>query len=157
MKIHKSPKKTRPILSLKGSMIHGLGLWDNDKLQQYATRQKAYFKSSFDLKTELVTMDVPPGAQLFIADALSMYTSINTDRALQFVSQHILENVSQFSNVPAEALIEALEIIMTLNVFTFGNTTWIQDRGTAMGSPPPAPPWGELVLRTQGIRPPSQV
>jgi hypothetical protein len=156
MKIHKSPMKTRPILSLKGSLLHGLGLWANDKLQQYATRQKAYFKSSFDLKTELVTMDIQPGARLFIADAVSMYTNINTDRALQFVSQHIREHVSDFANVPAEALIEALEIIMTLNVFTFGDTTWIQDRGTAMGSPPP-PPLGEPVLRTQGIRPPSQV
>jgi hypothetical protein len=139
MKIHKSPMKTRPILSLKGSLLHGLGLWANDKLQQYATRQKAYFKSSFDLKTELVTMDIQPGARLFIADAVSMYTNINTDRALQFVSQHIREHVSDFANVPAEALIEALEIIMTLNVFTFGDTTWIQDRGTAMGSPPPPP------------------
>jgi hypothetical protein len=123
MKIHKSPTETRPILSLKGSMLHGLGLWANDKLQKYATRQKAYFKSSFDLKTELVTMDVPPGARLFIADAVSMYTNINKDHALQFVSQHIREHVSQFANVPAEALIEALEIIMTLNVFTFGDTT----------------------------------
>jgi hypothetical protein len=134
--------KTRPIISLKGSLIHGLGLWSNDKLQQYDTRQKSYFKSSFDIKTELVTMDVPPGARLFIADAVSMYTNINTDRALQFIYQHIRENVSQFANVPAEALIEALEIIMTLHFFTFVDTTWIQDRGTAMGSPPP--PWANL-------------
>jgi hypothetical protein len=68
-----------------------------------------------------------------------MYTNINTDRALQFISQHIRENVSQFANVPAEALIETLEIIMTLNVFTFGDTVWIQDRGTAM-----PPPWANL-------------
>jgi hypothetical protein len=134
MKIHKSPMMTHPIISLKGSLLHVLGLWANDKLQQYATRQKAYFKSSFDLKTELVTMDVPLGARLFIADDVSMYTNINTDRDLQFISQHIRENFSQFANVPTEALIEALEIIMTLNVFTFGDTTWIQDRGTAMGS-----------------------
>jgi hypothetical protein len=85
--------KTRPILSLKGSLLHGIGIWANDKLQQYPTRQKAYFTSSFDLKTDLVAMDVPPGAQLFIADAMSMYTNINTDRALHFVSQHIQENV----------------------------------------------------------------
>jgi hypothetical protein len=68
-----------------------------------------------------------------------MYTNINTDRALQFVSQHIRENFSYFSNVTAEALIEALEIIMTLNVFTFGDTKWIQDRGTSM-----PPPWANL-------------
>jgi hypothetical protein len=115
MKIHKSPMKTRPIVSLKGSLLHGLGLWANKKLQQYTTTQNAYFKSRFDLKTELVTMDVPPGARLFISYAVSMYTNINTDRALQLISQHIRENVSQLANVPAEALIEALEIIMTLN------------------------------------------
>jgi hypothetical protein len=82
----------------------------------------------------------PPGARLFIADAVSMYTYINTDRALQLISQHIRDNVSQFVNVPAEALMEALEIIVTLNVFTFRYTTWIQDRGTVMGSPP----WDKL-------------
>jgi hypothetical protein len=70
-----------------------------------------------------------------------MYTNINTDLALQFVSQHIREHVSDFANVPAEALIEALEIIMTLNVFTFGDTAWIQDRGKRW-APPPAPPPG---------------
>jgi hypothetical protein len=82
-------------------------------------------------------MDVPPGAILLIAYAVSMYTNINTDGALQFISQHIRENVSQFANVPADALSESLEIIMTLNVFTFGDMTWIQERGTAMGSPHP--------------------
>jgi hypothetical protein len=86
-------------------------------------------------------MVVTQGARLFITDAVLMYTNINRDRALQFISQHIREHVSQFANVPAEALIEALEIIMTLNVFTFGDTTCIQDQGTAMGSPP-APPLG---------------
>jgi hypothetical protein len=54
---------TRPILSFNDSLLHGLGLWANNKLQKYATRQKAYFKSSFDLKTELVTMDAPPREQ----------------------------------------------------------------------------------------------
>jgi hypothetical protein len=125
MKIQTSPIKTRLTLSLKGSLLHGLCRWDNDKLQQYATRQKTYFKSSFDIKTELVTMDVPPGARLFIADAVSMYTNINKVRALQFISQNIQDNFSQFANIPAEALIETLEIIMTFNVFTSGDTTWI--------------------------------
>jgi hypothetical protein len=72
-------------------------------------------------------MDVQPGARLFIADAVAMYTNINTDRALQFVSQHILDNVSQFANVPGEAFIDALDIIMALNVLTFRDTAWIQD------------------------------
>jgi hypothetical protein len=119
---------TRPILSLKGSLTHGLGLWANDKLQKYATRQNAYFKSSFDLRTGLVAMDTPPGSRLFIVDAVSIYKQINTDRALQFILQHIKENVPMYADVPSEAFIEALEIITTLNVFTFGDTTWFQYR-----------------------------
>ena len=35
---------------------------------------------------------------------------------------------------------DALRLLMTNNVFQFGDTYWLQKMGTAMGAPP-APPW----------------
>jgi hypothetical protein len=49
----------------------------DDKLQKVAQQQKSYFKSSFNLKIELVALqELPPNAGLFSADAIVMYTNI---------------------------------------------------------------------------------
>jgi hypothetical protein len=38
-------------------------------------------------------------------------------------------------NFPVEFFLTKLEIIMTNNIFTFGDTYWVQLQGTAMGTP----------------------
>ena len=38
---------------------------------------------------------------------------------------------------------DALQLLMTNNVFQFGDTYWLQKVGTAMGAPP-APPWATI-------------
>jgi hypothetical protein len=65
-----------------------------------------------------------------------MYSNIPTSRAIQFITEHLRRTAHQFNNVPVEALCEALRIIMTSNVFTFGDTFWKQFKGTAMGKGP---------------------
>ena len=66
-----------------------------------------------------------------------MYTNIPTDRALLLIGTHLRNNDY---GIPVEALMDALNITMKYNVFTFGDTTWLQIQGTAMGTPP-APLW----------------
>ena len=141
MKVHKTPLKTRPIVSCSGSLLHALGVWVDDKLQIAARRQRSYFKSSLDLKKELTALNVPPNAYLFTADAVSMYTNIPTDRALLFIGKYLRR--THFPGIPTEALMDALRLVMKNNIFTFGDTTWRQLTGTAMGTPP-APPWATL-------------
>jgi hypothetical protein len=143
LKVHKTPLKTRPIVSTSGSLLYGLGVWIDDKLQQIATVQKSYFKSSFDLKTELVARQLPPNARFFSADAVAMYTNIPTARALSEIAHYIRANTRRFAEVPDDALITALSLLMTNSVFTFGDTTWKQNSGTSMGTPP-APPYANL-------------
>ena len=140
-KVHKSPLKSRPIVSCSGSLLYALGVWVDDKLQHAAQAQRSYFKSTFDLKKELDDLVLPAGARLFIADAVSMYTSIPTDRALNFIGAYLRRTT--FPGIPTEALMEALRFVMKNNVFTFGDTIWRQLTGTAMGTPP-APPWATL-------------
>jgi len=143
VKVHKTPLKTRPIVSCSGSLLYGLGVWLDDKLQKVAQQQKSYFKSSFDLKTDLVALQLPPDARLFSADAIAMYTNIPTARALREIAQYLRTQGHQYCSVSTNAIIDALRLIMTNNIFTFGDTCWKQISGTAMGTPP-APPYATL-------------
>jgi hypothetical protein len=142
MKVHKPPPlRTRPIVSCSGCLTQAIGVWVDDKLQIAAKAQRSYFKSSFDLKKDLSALAIPPNSSLFIADAVSMYTNIPTDRALLFIGTYLRQK--RFPGIPVQALMEALSLVMKNNIFTFGNTTWKQLTGTAMGTPP-APPWATL-------------
>ena len=62
MKVHKNPLRTRPIVSCSGSLLHALGVWIDIKFQIVAAKQKTYFKSSFDLKQELLQLHLPSGS-----------------------------------------------------------------------------------------------
>jgi hypothetical protein len=143
MKVHKIPMlpmSTRAIMSASGTLLFALGVWKDSKLQPFAIRHRAYFKSSQVLKTQLNDVFVPPKAFLFTANAVSMYTNIPTDQALTLICNHIRATAHLIPDVPVESLCSALRIVMRCNIFSFGDTFWRQILGTAMGFPP-APPW----------------
>jgi hypothetical protein len=127
-------------MSASGSLLFSLGVWVNSKLQPFAHRQQAYFKNSQTLKRQLDATVVPENSYLFTADAVSMYTNIPTDHALQLICDHIRTTAHLVPGTPVEALCSALRIVVRCNIFTFGDTLWRQISGTAMGCPP-APPW----------------
>jgi hypothetical protein len=148
MKIHKTPLKTRPIVSYSGSYFYGLGVWVDFYLKQVAVTLQSYLKSSFDLRAQLAALNLPPGRhRLFTADATSMYTNIDTPAALAAIRHYIESNPLLFPSIPLHALLDALELIMTRNVFQFGDTFWHQLTGTAMGAPP-APSYATLSFGT---------
>jgi hypothetical protein len=68
-------------------------------------------------------------------DAISMYTKIDTDHALEKIA-FFLRNHALAKGLPTEAIIDGLELIMRWNIFMFGDTYWRQLTGTAMGTPP---------------------
>ena len=154
MKVHKTPLKTRPIVSCSGSLLFALGIWIDDKLQPVARQQKSYFKSSYILKQELLAMNLPPNATLFTSNAVSMYTSIPTAQALREIAGYLRRNHRLFPDVPINALIDALTLVMKINIVQFGDTHWLQLSGAAMGTPP-APPYATLFyafLKTPSLK-----
>ena len=141
LKVHKKkpgePVKSRPIVSWPGSLLHPLGIFVDDKLKVVAQQQPSYLKSSYELKQKLSQLDIPPfNVSLFIANAVAMYSNIPQGRALAKISEHLRTNAAAYSNIPIEATLEALRLIMTHNIFTFGDMTFLQKKGTAMGAPP---------------------
>ncbi len=142
-KVHKSPWTVRPIVSVSGSVTHGLGRWLDQQLKPLVRKLPSYIESSFDLKTRLSRLNVDfSNISLFSCDAVSMYTNIDTDHALEVIA-YFLQTSPLCAGVPHVAIIAGLEILMRNNIFRFGDTFWHQCQGTAMGTPP-APPYATL-------------
>ena len=136
--------KSRPIFSCPGSLLHGLGFWVDRKLQEVAQRTVSYFKNTLELKKELLDLNLPRNAQLFTADAVSMYTNIPTHTALNLIGKYLNQYQRKHNNeYPHDAVRAGLRLIMTINIFTFGDLTLKQLNGTAMGTPP-APPYATV-------------
>jgi len=65
-----------------------------------------------------------------------MYTNINTTTGIQSIKKFIQNNQDVIpEEFPSDLLLQILQIVMENNIFTFGNTTWLQLSGTAMGTP----------------------
>jgi hypothetical protein len=89
---------------------------------------------------------LPPNKMIFFftCDASSMYTNINTHHALETISTWLATlPIPAFEKIDTPALLAALRIVMTHNVFRFGDTFWVQLSGTAIGTPP-APMYATL-------------
>ena len=137
MKVHKEPWATRPIVSCSGSLLYYLAVWVDRKLKEAAVAQQSYIASSREFKDILLSSSpFPPTALLFTADAESYYTNINTHQALREIGDYLRANERKFSGTPVKALMAGLRLVMTHNVFVFGDTHWLQLSGTAMGTPP---------------------
>ena len=147
MKVHKTPLKTRPIVSYTGSLLYGLGKWVDHHLQSVSRTFRSFIKSSFDLKHELDQLTIPAGCRLLTADATAMYTNINSSAAIGCIHRYMLDNSNLFPLVPIDAVVSALHLIMDNNIFQFGDTFWKQLTGTAMGAPP-APPYATAAFGT---------
>jgi hypothetical protein len=145
-KIHKSPWTTRPVTSVAGSLLHGLGQWVDKELQKIIKQLPYVTTSSASLINTLSSHSpLPLNAQLFTADARSMYTNINTNHAMQVIKEFLNEPtfLQNFPNIDRNALLTALQILMRHSLFKFNNKFYLQMTGCAMGTPP-APPYATL-------------
>jgi hypothetical protein len=136
-KVHKKPWKTRPIVSVSGSLLDGLGRWVDKILQPYFQATTTAIRSSTTLKDMLMALDpLPHNARFFTTDAVSMYTNIDTAHAIPVIERFVRDNHQYATLHERNAAIEGLNLIMKNNVFQFGDTYWHQLNGTAMGVSP---------------------
>ena len=142
IKIHKMKGiddwKTRPFTSTCVSLLAYESKWLDTKLQPLTCHLPTYIKDWQSLKKSVQNLGVlPPGSKLFTADAISMYTNINTDHGLDIMSKWLtkLEKESKLEDgFPINLMLDLLELVMRNNFFQFGDTFWLQLTGTAMGT-----------------------
>ena len=135
-KVHKTPYKTRPIVSDVGSAMSYLSKFVDTYLQKVVNLCPGYLKDSQSLIEMLNNLGkLPPTAVIIIADAVSMYTNIDTDHALETLKQWLhLHRYALPSGFPTTLILKALNLVMRNNVFQFDDTYWLQLTGTAMGT-----------------------
>ena len=139
IKVHKNPYKFRPIVSTCGTAISCLSSWLDYKLQKLRRFIGTYIRDSDDFREQLKQFG-PLSCNAFhlTADANSMYTNIDTEHALQ-VLRWFLEELDAEGNLPPDydidMLLDAARIVMTWNIFEFGDCCFRQLIGTAMGTP----------------------
>ena len=136
-KVHKKPTwKTRPIVSCVNSRLGDLAKWVDVQLQKVIHLCPAHLKDSRSYLQQLQELNtLPDTAIVFAADAVSMYTNINTDHALQTLRNwHTLHQAALPKDYPTQMVLEATQLVMNHNVFQFDDTYWLQLTGTAMGS-----------------------
>ena len=129
--------KSRPIVNTLGSLSYAHACLLDNFLQPIAQSRPSYLKNSYELKQQLQQLQLPPTrVRLFTADAQSMYTNIPINRAIKKLSRYMDRNRERFPEIPMDAAIDLLQIILKNNFFTFGDLTFKQKKGIAMGIPP---------------------
>ncbi|EJK44842.1 hypothetical protein THAOC_36589 [Thalassiosira oceanica] len=87
LKVHKIPNpKMRPIVCCAGTRMNHISKWLDFQLQRLKPFVPTYIKDSHDLLAKLRNIGgLPPNARLFTADAVSMYTNIDTEHAIRVI------------------------------------------------------------------------
>ena len=138
-KIHKQPWSLRPVVSQCGCFLEGLSKWLDYELQKVKHLCPAYLRDTWDLKHRLEALDkkglIDHNTRLFTADAKAMYPSIDTDHGLKVMEDWLHFHVKELpKNFPSSLILKGLEMVMRNNIFTFGDTFWLQLKGTAIGT-----------------------
>eukprot|EP00957_Ditylum_brightwellii_P211392 15366124-Ditylum_brightwellii.AAC.1 len=73
---------------------------------------------------------------IFTVDATAMYSNIDVDHCITAMEEWPQDHKDEFSNdFPTELIIKSPILVMKSNVFSFGDTWWVQLIGVAMGTP----------------------
>jgi hypothetical protein len=80
-KVHnKTPWKTRPVVSGVFTVVEPLSQWIDTQLKRVIHRCPSHLKDGWQLVSALRDiLTLPPDAVCYIADAISLYSNINTD------------------------------------------------------------------------------
>ena len=107
-------------------------------LQPIVKPMPAHLKDFFELTKILSTLNVQKGWIIFSFDAISMYTTIDTQDCISRLSNFLLdpETMFKYPHYPAKALVEALILVMQNKRMRFGDIIAQQLAGIAMDMAP---------------------
>ena len=135
-KVHKLPWGSRPVVACVASYNEVWSVWLDYRMKELLPLSRTYLRDSEQVLSELNALGrLTPNAKLFTADAVSMYTNIDTTHAISVFKEWFVQFPDETpQGFPTKLFLRVLEIIMTSNIFQFDDTYWVQTSGTAMGT-----------------------
>ncbi|KAL7534995.1 hypothetical protein ACHAWF_005020 [Thalassiosira exigua] len=128
----------RPIVCYTGTFMNNLSCWLDYWLQKLKPFVSSYIHESHDFLAKLKQLGcIPRNVKLFTADAVSMYTNIDTGHAIVVIGSWLdnLEDSGRLSDdFPLDTVKEAMTLVMRNNLFEWGYCYFLQLLGTAMGT-----------------------
>ena len=135
----------RPIIAGPKCVTSSLSDFIDKILRPLLKRVDSYVRDDIDFLTKM-PRDANKSKVLATFDISSMYTNIDNNlgqEAIKFGLEKYPE--SKTRNIPNDFILEALKIVLENNTFNFNNKTFLQIRGTAMGTKC-APVYATLVM-----------
>ncbi|CAJ0938138.1 unnamed protein product [Ranitomeya imitator] len=144
-KIHKSlvHPPGRPIVSGCDSILSKIGVFLDRILNPIASCAESFIRDTTDFLEKINDIEVTGEVMLASFDVTSLYTSIDHDRGLKAINKKLL--TTQYFVEARRFIIQLLELVLTKNYFLFGDTFYLQLRGTAMGANM-APAYANIVM-----------
>ena len=146
-KIHKCPIAVRPIVSSCGGPTERISQFVDHHLQPFVSQIKSYLRDTKHLIQILENKRFPTKCTLVTIDVKSLYLNIPHKEGIQAVINRLYFKNKNSHNlkIPPNTLRDLLNIILTQNYFQFGEQTYHQLRGAAMGTKA-APAYANLFM-----------
>ena len=145
-KVHKRLTNVpgRPVISNCGYLTENISSFLDFHLQPLARKVKSFVKDTNDFLCKI--RDLPPlpeKALLCSIDVVSLYPSIPNEEGLQAMREALDKRGDK--SVSTDSLVDLAEIVLKNNFFEFGSDTFVQRKGTAIGTKF-APPYAIVYL-----------
>lgn len=145
-KIHKRLENVpgRPVISNSSYYTEKISLFLDYHLQPLAQKVKSYIKDTNDFIKKLKNLpDLPEQAILCSIDVVALYPNIPHDFGLEALKE-VLEK-REDKTISTDTFLDLAELVLSSNYFEHNGKTYIQNRGTAIGTRF-APPYAILAL-----------
>lgn len=133
-KIHKPQLSLRPIISSIDCPTIRITQYTTDLLTASYNRHNNYYvQDSFSFSEFINNFEYPPGYVLVSLDAISLFTNITAELAIQCIKKHWNE-ISPHTKIPKKQFTDLVLFIFDNTYFTFENKFYKQIIGTPMGA-----------------------
>ena len=122
-----------PVTSQCGTAASVVSQYLDVKLQPLVKNVLSYAHDSRHVLEKVRNLTLPRNARIFTSDATSMYTNIDPQEGLKAIEAYLKEFGNEPGDyLPMELILGLLKLVMSNNVFRFGDTYWLQIISTAM-------------------------